>query len=440
MLKRVKTMKHFGRTLRLPPNYGSSLYESVPSQRSSSSSARSKLVAHLPSFSPEDAKLRSWLQRRRRRIGDLIEVASSAQAETSPTAKGTKDSNDSKALHCPFKWVPTQARELAADDVYFRGVHVNSLSPILKPGADVHWKDIDVTKGFAASQVQCCLVGDKMVFCRGLVKCFDSAAGTPIAQLPSSMCPNGMHTFAVLCDGPSDQGNQGLSLGRLNVGRDGWLCIESLKEGCLIDLSGIRFAVGGGLPLAESIQVFACSVSGQRLVMLQGKVSEKVFDLWPGDPLIKLPPDFSPPNICPFVVPGVRSGGFHLVHVAPSSSGGYIEWRDSVWNRDEIELTGVTYETTANLDVLPSTLIGMWSSARRAIVISDFHKFIVSKFGSLESAWHAYNVYGDGQIDFGEFTKGCKLAKFSGNVCRLWSMLDIQNVGTITFEVFANSL
>jgi hypothetical protein len=45
-------------------------------------------------------------------------------------------------------------------------------------------------------------------------------------------------------------------------------------------------------------------------------------------------------------------------------------------------------------------------------------------------------VYGDGQVDFIDFIEGCKLAKFSGNLIRLWSMLDVQNQGVITFQEF----
>lgn len=425
------------RTRRLPPNYGSSLYESW---NHSPRHGAHPHQAQSPSFSPEDSRLRSWLHRRRKAVGDVKgddpdPVASGFLASQHQHASAS----NSKALHRPFKWVPIQALELAADDTYFRGAHVNSLSPILKPGPEIHWTHMDTTKAGKVSELSCCLVGSKMVFCRGLVKCLDATPGVRIAQLPPSMLPSGTLTFAVLCDGPEEQG---LSLGRLKVARDGWLYVESVKCGCLIDLGGVRFAIGGGLPLAESVQVFACNLSSQRLVMLQGMVSEKVFDLWPGDPLIKLPPDFKPPATCPFVVPGARSGGFHLIDIAPSLSGGHLCWRDSVWNRDEIELTGVTYElnaTGANLGCLPSALIGTWSSARRNIVISDFHKFVASKFGSLESAWEAYNVYGDGQVDFKDFTEGCKIAKFSGNICRLWSMLDVQKAGIITYEEFLGS-
>jgi len=74
--------------------------------------------------------------------------------------------------------------------------------------------------------------------------------------------------------------------------------------------------------------------------------------------------------------------------------------------------------------------------ARRGIVLGDFQKFLKSKFGSLEAAWQEYDVYGDGKVDFTDFVDGCKFARFGGNVIRLWSMLDVQNHGVITFEDF----
>eukprot|EP00435_Cladocopium_sp_Y103_P008968 s6204_g2.t1 len=428
------------RSPRLPLNYGAALYDPAELPDTSPSSARMKSEVKKTG-TLHDVKLRSWLERRRKAVeGTRLGFKGNGDvAVYGQICHCSAQSNAMNALHLPFKWVPIQAREMASDEVYFRGVHVNSLSPVLKPGLDADWKPMEVKSRLCQpgiGGIHCCIVGAKMVFCRGLLQCFE-AKPAGIIQLPANMRPSGTLRFAVLCSEALDQGSRDgrLSLGRMKVTREGWLCIESVSAG-IIDLSGIRFAVGGGLPLSESVQVFSCSLGSQNLVMLQGRVSEQFFETSSGDPLVQLPPDFRPPEKCPFVVPGGRTGGFHLLHIAPSSSGGQLEWSDSVWNRDDIELTGVTYETDATLDCLPGSLINSWSSARRQIVLGDFQKFITSKFGSLESAWQAYNVYGDGQVDFTDFIEGCKLAKFSGNLIRLWSMLDIQNQGVITFQEF----
>ena len=414
----------------MPHNYGASLYDPLELPEATSPSSPRFRSDVKKTGTVHDVRLRSWLDRRRK-------VLEGTPVRKSNTAIAVPGHCPSYALHLPFKWVPIQAREIASDDVYFRGAHVNSLSPILKPGFD--WKPMEAKSKLCQpiGGIHCCIVDSRMVFCQGLLHCLEAKPGTAILQLPVNMRPNGTLTFAVLCShSAKNAGHSHLSLGRMKVTREGWLCIESLPTG-IIDLSAIRFAVGGGLPLTESVQVFSCSLGSQHLVMLQGKVSQKFFDTWPGDPLVQLPPDFRPPEKCAFVVPGGRSGGFHLLHIAPSSSGGQLDWSDSVWNRDEIELTGVTYETDANLDCLPSALINSWSASRRQIVLGDFQQFVASKFGSLESGWRAvFDVYGDGRVDFTDFVEGCKLARFSGNVIRLWSMLDVQNQGVITFQEF----
>lgn len=427
------------RSPRLPLNYGAALYDpaELPDTTSPSSARMKSEVKKTGTL--HDVKLRSWLERRRKAVeGTRLKSKGNGDvAVCGQTYHRSAQSNAMNALHLPFKWVPIQARELASDEVYFRGVHVNSLSPVLKPGAGlVDWKPMEVKSRLCQGigGIHCCIVGGKMVFCCGLLQCFE-AKPAGIIQLPANMRPSGTLRFAVLCSDNGSRDASRLSLGRMKVTREGWLCIESLSAG-IVDLSGIRFAVGGGLPLSESVQVFSCSLGSQNLVMLQGRASEQFFENSSGDPLVQLPPDFRPPEKCPFVVPGGRTGGFHLLHIAPSSSGGQLEWSDSVWNRDDIELTGVTYETDATLDCLPSSLINSWSAARRQIVLGDFQKFITSKFGSLESGWQAYNVYGDGQVDFIDFIEGCKLAKFSGNLIRLWSMLDVENQGVITFQEF----
>ena len=312
---------------------------------------------------------------------------------------------------------------------------MNSLSPNLNLGVD--WSRLETSAAFSPlGQVSCCMLDSndsKMVFCRGLVSCIHSAPGTRLAQLPSNMYPRKSLTFAVLCDGPAPAGR---SLGKIRLDRDGWLRVESITAGCLVDLGGVHFALCGGLPLAEGVQIFCCTVKGQSLAMLQGKVSEKVFDLQPKDqPLLVIPPDFRPAEVCPFVVPGSRSAGFHLLQVSASPAGGRLDWRDSVWNRDEMELTAVVYKMPINLECLPCALIGTWSNARRNIVLEDFRQALMSRFGSLDEAWQAaFDVWGDGDVDFAQFAEGCRLAQFSGNVCRLWSMLDLAKQGLVTLQ------
>ena len=206
-------------------NYGASLYDQTDFTKTDASpSSPSSPTVQLPkSGTIHDARLRSWLQRRRKTLEEKPGKPSTSNSERLVAVH-----RGSHALHLPFKWVPIQARELASNDVYFRGIHVNSLSLILKPGPDVDWKIMEMksTGCQELGAIHCCIIGNTMIFCRGLVQCDESKKANPrILQLPPSMCPNGILTFAVLCSQREDESQDAstfLSLGR-NEGVPRWL-------------------------------------------------------------------------------------------------------------------------------------------------------------------------------------------------------------------------
>ena len=334
-------------------------------------------------------------------------------------------------IHQPFRWIPIQVREL--EDDYFRGVYVNSLSLSFRLGQDIAWKrlDVDTSKCVCEGMVSCCWIQSKIVMCRGLVVRTQSTpyAGV-IAQLPPDMRPSSAMTFATLCRQPDNL----LSLAALSVTREGKI-VGNLQPGCTLDLSGIRFATQGGFPLSEGIQLFSFKVGTQRFGILQGRTSTKFFQVVAQRALASLPADFTPVERLAFAIPGTRSGGFHLLHLVPSSHGGQLQWSDAVWNRDELEISGIIFEMLSDVSCIPSTLISNWSEARREIVLMDFHKLLMSRYGSLNVAWQeAVDVDDYGYVDFAQFSQSCRRLQYCGNVCRLWSMLDPNNTGTVSFE------
>ncbi|CAE7684871.1 EGH1 [Symbiodinium microadriaticum] len=233
-----------------------------------------------------------------------------------------------------------------------------------------------------------------------------------------------------VCDSPTIQ----LSLKTVAVNRDGMI-LGSLQPGCALDLSGIRFAMHGGFPLIDGIQLFSCKVGSQRFGILQGRTSTRFFHVSEDRALASIPADFTPSQRIAFAIPGAREGGFHLLHLEPGTQGGQLQWSDAVWNRDELEISGVIFEMLGDVNCLPSALVSSWSEARRGIVLMDFHKLLLSKYGSLNLAWEeAFDIDDYGCVDFAQFSLGCRRVKYCGNVCRLWSMLDPRNTGAVTFD------
>ena len=349
-----------------------------------------------------------------------------------PAQDLSTDLDEDFAIHQPFRWIPIQVRDL--EDNYFRGVYVNSLSLRFKLGQGIPWKrlEVDTSKCVCVGPVTCCCIESNVVMCKGVVaRTQSSPFSGMICQLPADLRPSSAMTFAALCREPGSE----LSLTALVVTREGKI-IGEIKPGCSIDLSGVRFATRGGFPLTDGLQLFSCRIGAQRFGMLQGRTSTRFFNVTEDRALVSIPPDFTPTQGIAFAIPGARSGGFHLLHLEPSTDGGKLHWRDAVWNRDELEVSGLIFEMLGDVQCLPSALISNWSEARRGIVLMDFHKLLLSRYGSLNVAWEeAFDIEDYGYVDFALFSQGCRRVKYCGNLCRLWSMLDPYNQGTVTFEV-----
>lgn len=384
-----------------------------------------------PASSAQSANLRSWLLRRNRCLRQAEIPKHESLFKNSLPQTCNVDLDQEFAIHQPFRWVPVQVKEL--EDNFFRGVYVNSLSLRFRLGHEVPWKrlDVDATKLFCESPVSFCLIDSNVVMCRGLVVRTQSTPYTGmICQLPPSVHPSSAMIFAVLCREPNSQ----LSLKTVAVNRDGMI-LGSLQPGCALDLSGIRFAMHGGFPLIDGIQLFSCKVGSQRFGILQGRTSTRFFHVSEDRALASIPADFTPSQRIAFAIPGAREGGFHLLHLEPGTQGGQLQWSDAVWNRDELEISGVIFEMLGDVNCLPSALVSSWSEARRGIVLMDFHKLLLSKYGSLNLAWEeAFDIDDYGCVDFAQFSLGCRRVKYCGNVCRLWSMLDPRNTGAVTFD------
>lgn len=344
----------------------------------------------------------------------------------------------------PYRWVPVQVREHGdADTGYFMGEYVDTLSMNLHIG-NASWQPVSLASGSSSSQVEpaCCLVGGNLVLCRGLVRIVcPQDHDAQIARLPEGLRPHYTLQFCGLCESRSGAS----SLVTLVVTPDGWVRGVSVHgaEGA-IDLSGIRFGTCRGLSITDEVRLHTTNVGPTRIVLLQGRLTERFFEDHVSNgnhglkPLAVLPQSCRPPAQLGFVVPGSRGGGFHLVHIRPSNCssgvGGDVVWADSIWYHDEICLSGVMYEVAPEAMQI-SIDIEDWSETRRQIVVSDFQKKLVRKFNSIEVAWReAFDLDNSMSINFTEFGAGCKSVGFCGNVTRLWSMLDIDGSGEITMD------
>lgn len=232
------------------------------------------------------------------------------------------------------------------------------------------------------------------------------------------------------------------SLVTLVVLPDGWICGVSTREiEGAVDLSAIRFCLGGGISLIDEVSLHTVDVSGSRIVCLQGMLTTRYFSVHSHKPLAILPESCRPPQELPFVVAGTRSG-FNLLMVRALRGGGVggdIMWRDSYWNHDNISLTGLMYEVHPEVLSI-STLNSTWTGESLKIFVRDFQQFLVRKFGSVEAAWAtAFDLDGSGAINFTEFSLGCKAAGYVGNATRLWAALDEDHSGEISLEELGTS-
>eukprot|EP00427_Karlodinium_veneficum_P033730 CAMPEP_0169197408 /NCGR_PEP_ID=MMETSP1016-20121227/8256_1 /TAXON_ID=342587 /ORGANISM="Karlodinium micrum, Strain CCMP2283" /LENGTH=281 /DNA_ID=CAMNT_0009274061 /DNA_START=525 /DNA_END=1370 /DNA_ORIENTATION=+ len=219
---------------------------------------------------------------------------------------------------------------------------------------------------------------------------------------------------------------------------DGWILGSSGREvEGSIDLSAIRFSVGRGISLIDDVTLHTCDLQGTRMVSLQGTLSERFYAVHNVRPLALLPESCRPPSTAAFIVAGSSPGGYHLIILAPRygfGTGGDLVWRDSIWNHDHINMTGIMFEVAT--DALEhSALSSKWSGESQKIFVEDFQKFLIRRFGSIEQAWiQAFDPDGSGSINFTAFGFGCKASGFVGNATRLWAALDEDGSGEISLE------
>jgi hypothetical protein len=105
-------------------------------------------------------------------------------------------------------------------------------------------------------------------------------------------------------------------------------------------------------------------------------------------------------------------------------------WKDGVWNRDKVNLTGVMFEVAP--DAVKHTVFAAGREGA-AVLIRDFQQFLIRRFGSIDEAWReAFDLDGSGEINFTEFGLGCKAAGYVGNATRLWAVFDEDQSGEIS--------
>jgi len=114
--------------------------------------------------------------------------------------------------------------------------------------------------------------------------------------------------------------------------------------------------------------------------------------------------------------------------------GAEVLWSDATLDHDVINLTGIMYEASA---AALQHLIGGpdWSGNRKKLVVFEFQKILLNKYGSIKAAWNqVFDTEYIGFINFTKFGLGCKAAGYKGNLFRLWRMLDEDGSGEITVE------
>merc|ERR1719324_1574675 len=291
---------------------------------------------------------------------------------------------------------------------------------------------------------RCHLLGGNFVVLVGLVvgKCprhHDPAVGRnmKIARLPIEFRPRHPLQFAAVSREAYAVGGHisySSQLVTLIVTPEGYILgVGGREPEGTIDLSAIRFCTGKGISLVDDVSLHTCDIQGTRLVTLQGRLANRWWTRDHRHPLALLPESCRPPCEQYFIVTGTSSGGFHLLQVRPSFSfgcGGDLMWKDGVWNRDKVNLTGVMFEVAP--DAVKHTVFAAGREGA-AVLIKDFQQFLIRRFGSIELAWReAFDLDGSGEINFTEFGLGCKAAGYVGNATRLWAVFDEDQSGEIS--------
>eukprot|EP00927_Polykrikos_kofoidii_P065458 TRINITY_DN61204_c0_g1_i1.p1 TRINITY_DN61204_c0_g1~~TRINITY_DN61204_c0_g1_i1.p1 ORF type:complete len:450 (+),score=62.45 TRINITY_DN61204_c0_g1_i1:39-1388(+) len=348
-----------------------------------------------------------------------------------------------------YHWRPVQLKEHAqADDMsFFVGNYVTTLTMDIArhtyEGAASHFMRLEPTHFTSKGSLWCYLIGGSFVVCSGTVvgRCLQRGVPTRISRLPANLRPRHELTFAALSrEAYNVSGHVAYTshLVTLVVTPDGWVNLLATRESeGAIDISAIRFCTQGGISLIDEVTLHTVDVGGTRMVSLQGTLTERFFTVHSFKPLGLLPESCRPPRDLSFVVSGNSAGGFHLLEAKPKfdrGCGGELMWRDSIWNHDQINLTGVMFEVSA--DVLHvSTLSSQWTGESLQVFVRDFQNFLIRKFGSIEKAWMvAFDTDGSGSVNFTEFGLGCKSSGYVGNATRLWAALDSDRSGEISLD------
>jgi hypothetical protein len=336
-----------------------------------------------------------------------------------------------------------------AEGKFFLGTFVNTLSMILQ-AADFAWYDMEVPMGApeARQTPRCCPIGDGITLCSGMVRTaprFDIDPNTSsnlyLARLPDGMRPTEALPFAALAQevvGKASRRGPEPKLVMVVVTPDGWIqCLSEQAANSCVDLSAIRFSTARGVAISDEVRLHTCDLAGSRFVMLQGSLAERSFPVNSVGPLAQLPPACRPAADIHFVTVGARVGSHHLVTVKPTDAyglGADVMWSDSILDHDEINLTGIMYEVAA--DALQHVLGGPdWSSNRKKLVVFEFQKILLKKYGNFQAAWNqAFDKEYVGHINFTKFGLGCNAAGYKGNLFRLWRMLDEDGSGEITID------
>jgi len=296
--------------------------------------------------------------------------------------------------------------------------------------------------------VWCYLIGGICVILKGTVTgrkrtCANSARDNVIARLPEGLRPTRTLLFAALARDVYEDGGRTVinsSLATIVITPNGEiskLCGGSPEAS--LDLSAIRFCTDRGISLVDEVSVHAVDIAGSRLVTLQGVLLERSWQhVGAKKQLATLPESCRPERDLHFVVPGMSREGYHLVHVRPTNvkgSAGDITWKDSIWIRDRINLTGVMFEVSQDVLNLRLHKTEEEMEVAKQALMQDLRRRILKKYGSID--WglkKAFNITEDDELNFTQFVACTKLLGYPGHMTRLWSILDEDQGGSVDYH------
>mmetsp|Transcript_113028 Transcript_113028/g.200349 ORF Transcript_113028/g.200349 Transcript_113028/m.200349 type:complete len:550 (+) Transcript_113028:94-1743(+) len=392
--------------------------------------------------------------------GNVLKVTGASPAEES-TRRSPRVRQPSTLSHSPYHWSPIQRRQHGfIEGKYFMGTYVNTLSMNFDI-EDATWQEMDMAPDnfLIVTAPLCTVVGGKLVICNGMVNGIfrqdhSSAEGKNayIARLPEGLRPRAALQFAALgridtkcaLSAQPKEATSDTVLVWLVVTPDGWIQGVARHEArCIVDLSAVRFCLGRGIAIADEVRLHSCDFGGSRMVVLQGILDRRIFSQHGMMRLTYLPQACRPKTETVFATSGRRAGGYHLITVKPTDTIGFgaeIIWSDSIWEHDGINLSGVAFEAAAE-SLQHSLEVAQWTENRKKIIVSEFQKFILKRFESFDTAWQeAFDIDHLGYINFTKFGHGCRKSGYTGNLSRLWAMLDDDQSGEITLDEFSVEL